>query len=98
MFESLTKSITKLFGGSKSERDVKEITPYVKQINDFFDSYKDISHDELRNKTQEFRARIAEYVKAEQDEINQLKADAEAEGVDIDEQEKMFNEIDALEK
>jgi preprotein translocase subunit SecA len=98
MFDSLTKSITKLFGGSKSERDVKEVTPYVKQINDFFASYKDISHDELRNKTQEFRARIADYVKAEQDEINQLKADAEAEGVDIDEQEKMFNEIDALEK
>jgi preprotein translocase subunit SecA len=98
MFDSITKSITKLFGGSKSERDVKEVTPYVKQINDFFASYKDISHDELRNKTQEFRARIAEYVKAEQDEINQLKADAEAEGVDIDEQEKMFNEIDALEK
>ncbi|MDQ3110417.1 MAG: preprotein translocase subunit SecA [Bacteroidota bacterium] len=98
MFESLTKSISKLFGGSKSERDVKEVTPYVKKINDFFDSYKDISNDELRDKTQEFRARIAEYVKEEQDEINNLKAQAEAEGVDIDAQEKMFNEIDALEK
>ena len=98
MFDSITKSISKLFGGSKSERDVKEVTPYVKKINDFFDSYKSISHDELRNKTQEFRDRIAEFVKEEQDEINALKASAEAEGVDIEEQEKMFNEIDALEK
>lgn len=98
MFESLTKSISKLFGGSKSERDVKEITPYVKQINEHFESYKNISNDELRNKTQDFRARIADYVKAEQDEINLLKASAEAEGVEIEEQEKMFNEIDALEK
>jgi preprotein translocase subunit SecA len=98
MFESLTKSISKLFGGSKSERDVKEISPYISQINEKFESYKNISNDELRNKTQVFRARIADFVKAEQDEINRLKAEAETEGVDIEEQEKMFNEIDALEK
>lgn len=98
MFESLTKSISKLFGGSKSERDVKEITPYITKINEFFASYKNLSNDELREKTQEFRARIAEYVKDEQEEIDSLKASAEAEGVDIEEQEKMFNEIDALEK
>ncbi|MCX6310848.1 MAG: preprotein translocase subunit SecA [Bacteroidetes bacterium] len=98
MFESISKSITKLFGGSKSERDVKEVTPYVQQINDRFAEYRNISNDELRNKTQEFRARIAEYTKAETDEIANLKAQAEVEDVDIDEQEKMFNEIDGIEK
>ncbi|CAN5396402.1 preprotein translocase subunit SecA [soil metagenome] len=98
MFDSITKSITKLFGGSKSERDVKEVTPYIKKINDFFDSYNSLSHDELRNKTVEFRARIAEFVKEEQDEINKLKTEAETEGVDVEEQEKMYNQVDALEK
>lgn len=98
MFESLTKSITKLFGGSKSERDVKEVTPYIQKINDFFDSYKNLSHDELRNKTVEFRARIAEYIKVETDEIANLKAQAEVDDIDVDEQEKMFNEIDGIEK
>jgi preprotein translocase subunit SecA len=98
MFDSLTKSITKLFGGSKSERDVKEVTPYVQQVNDFFAEYKSLSNDELRNKTQEFRDRIAAYIKEETDEIANLKAQAEAEDVDIDEQETMFNEIDVIEK
>ena len=98
MFESLTKSITKLFGGSKSERDVKEIMPYVKSTNEFFEKYKSLSHDELRNKTQEFRARIAEYISAETEEIKNLKTAAEAEDVDVEEQERMFNEVDEIEK
>ncbi|HET6990481.1 MAG TPA: preprotein translocase subunit SecA, partial [Bacteroidia bacterium] len=98
MFDSISKSITKLFGGSKSERDVKEVMPYVQQINEHFAEYKTLSNDELRNKTQEFRARIAEFIKEETDEIASLKAQAEAEDVDIDEQEKMFNEIDLIEK
>jgi preprotein translocase subunit SecA len=98
MFDSISKSITKLFGGSKSERDVKEVTPYIQKINDFFAEYKNLSNDELRNKTQEFRARIAEFVKEETDEINQLKAQAEAEDVDVEDQERMFNEVDVIEK
>src|ERR1041385_5004532 len=98
MFESLTKSITKLFGGSKSERDVKEIMPYVKATNEYFEKYKSLSHDELRNKTQEFRARIAEYISAETEEIKNLKLAAEAEDIDVEEQERMFNEVDEIEK
>lgn len=98
MFEFLSKGISKMLGGSKSERDVKEISPYVAEVNEFFESYKNLSHDELRNKTQEFRQRIAEYVSAEQNEINSLKAQAETVDIDIDEQEKLFNQVDELEK
>src|SRR5687768_14362237 len=32
MFDFITKGISKLMGGSKSERDVKEIQPYVDEI------------------------------------------------------------------
>src|SRR5665213_170589 len=98
MFDSISKSITKLFGGSKSERDVKEVMPYVTETNEFFKSYANISNDELRNKTVEFRKRIADAIAEETVEIQKLKTQAEAEDVDFDEQEKMYNEIDALEK
>jgi len=47
-----------LFGGNKSEKDVKAIRPIVTKINSFFDQYQSISNDELRGKTQVFRARI----------------------------------------
>lgn len=55
--------ISKLFGGSKSEKDVKKIAPIVEKINAHFAAYQSISNDELRGKTQEFRGRIKEYLK-----------------------------------
>jgi len=44
-------AISKLFGGNKSEKDVKKISPQVEKINQFFDQYQSLSNDELRNKT-----------------------------------------------
>ena len=44
--------ISKIFGGSKSEKDVKKIEPYVGKINQFFTSYQSLTNDELRSKTQ----------------------------------------------
>ena len=58
--------ISKLFGGSKSEKDVKKIAPEVQKINQFFAEYQSLNNDELRNKTQEFKARIATHLKTEQ--------------------------------
>jgi preprotein translocase subunit SecA len=54
--------LTKLLGGSKSEKDVKTIQPLVAQINSHFESYANLSNDELRNKTVDFKARIQEYI------------------------------------
>ena len=54
---------SKLFGGSKSEKDVKKIWPRVADINQHFASYQSITNDQLRNKTNEFRERIKEYLK-----------------------------------
>ena len=55
--------INKLFGGSKSEKDVKKIQPVIDQINKHFQAYQSLSNDDLRNNTQLFRARIKDYVK-----------------------------------
>lgn len=43
-------AISKLFGGNKSEKDVKKILPQVEKVNQFFAQYKSLSNDELRNK------------------------------------------------
>ena len=42
------KLLTKLFG-TKSDRDIKEILPYVEKTNEEFALLKNISDDELRN-------------------------------------------------
>ncbi len=54
--------LSKLLGGSKSEKDVSKIQPLVKQINVFFDSYATLTNDELRGKTVEFKQRISNYL------------------------------------
>ena len=54
---------SKMFGGNKSEKDVRAILPLVTKINQHFSTYQSLSNDELRNKTIEFRQRIASALK-----------------------------------
>ncbi len=91
--------ISKLFGGNKSEKDVKQITPLVKKINDHFQQYRDLSNDELRGKTNEFRNRIQAHL-ADTDKIISDKT-SEAESLpfeDINGRDTIYKEIDALKK
>ena len=74
--------LKKIFG-SKSEKDIKELWPYVEEINEYFEEYKNLTDDELRNKTNEFRSLIkqrTEVYEKEIEEINEkLKTDIEGE-------------------
>jgi preprotein translocase subunit SecA len=89
--------LSKMFGGNKSERDVKQIMPYVTKINEFFSQYQSLSNDELRANSSRFRARIAEALKEVDDEIAAQKA--EAEGLppeQIGERDEIYRHIDEL--
>ncbi len=91
--------LSKLFGGNKSEKDVKVITPYVAKINGFFDQYQSLSNDELRNKTAEFKQRIKEYLTEIDDEINRKKAEADLlDSVDIAGRDQIYQEVDEMSK
>jgi preprotein translocase subunit SecA len=50
--------LTKIFG-NKSDRDIKEVTPYVNAILEEYDKLSSISNDELREKTLRLKKRIA---------------------------------------
>jgi len=73
--------ISRVFGGSKHERDLKEIYPIVEEINEHYESLQSLSDDELRAKTDGFRAQIAEATREIEEEIEsiaeQLRKDAE---------------------
>ena len=91
--------ISKIFGGSKSEKDVKKIEPYVGKINKFFADYQSISNDALRNKTQEFRTRIKEYLSEIDAEIAEKNAAAEALPFnDLTGKDNIYQEVDKLKK
>lgn len=92
-------AISKLFGGSKSEKDVKKIMPQVEKINQYFTQYQSLSNDELRNKTQEFRQRIAAHLLKINDEIaGKQKAAEELPIEDINGRDEFYKQVDELKK
>ena len=91
--------ISKIFGGSKSEKDVKKIEPYVGKVNQFFASYQSLSNDQLRNKTQEFRQRIKEHLSEIDAEIAAKNAAAEELPFnDLMGKDAIYQEVDKLKK
>ena len=92
-------AISKLFGGNKSEKDVKKIMPQVEKVNQYFAQYQSLSNDELRNKTNEFRQRIAAHLQKINGEIaGKQKAAEELPIDDINGRDNYYKEIDELKK
>ena len=91
--------LSKLFGGSKSDKDVKRIQPIVADINRLFGEYQAISNDQLRHKTQEFRQRIKEHLQDIDAQIAEQKAaaDEHPEG-ELHTREAIYNDVDKLSK
>src|SRR5690348_15302487 len=88
-----------LFGGNKSEKDVKKISPLVEKINAFYEEYKSLSNDELRGKTIDFRARIKEYLKDIDDQIESQKAEADKlDSADISGRDAIYRHVDEMVK
>ena len=92
---SFTNFLSKIFG-NKSQRDLKEINPYVDRIKELYPQFQKLSHDELRNKTAAIRAQIQDYVAAETKKVAELKATIKT--LDIDKREDVWAEIDKIEK
>lgn len=91
--------IQKLFGGSKSEKDVKSIQPLVAKANEYFAAYQSLSNDQLRAKTKEFKDRIQQHVSSINEEIAQLNAQAEALPFsDFSGKDAIYQEVDKLKK
>ena len=78
MFKFITNSIGKIFG-TKYDRDIASYTPMVNEINEEFGRLKNISDDELRDKTIQFRARIAEHLAGVDEDIKNLDEESKSE-------------------
>src|SRR5437764_12226033 len=88
--------LSKIFGGSKSDKDVKRISPLVEQINVESARLANVSNDELRSKTQDFRRRIQEYLVDIDAQVAAKRAEAEAMDVAEHGREAIFEEVDKL--
>ena len=88
--------ILKKVFGNKAQRDLKEIEPYVEKVKAAYEIIKNLSNDELRGRTESIKARIKEFVAPEVDRIAELKASIEATEINL--REKIYAEVDKLEK
>ena len=89
--------VSKLFG-NKYDKDIKSIEPIIKQIHLEHEKIIAISNDELREKTTYLKAKIEKSIRQEKEKISSLKNKAEQKGIDKDEKEEIYNEIDEIEK
>ncbi len=92
----IVNTILKTFLGDKKAKDIKAMKPLLKQVNDFQESMKELSLDELRAKTTEFRNRISEETKSLRQKQDNLREKAEQEK-DLDKREDIYSEIDKIE-
>ncbi|SFU61727.1 preprotein translocase subunit SecA [Pustulibacterium marinum] len=93
---SFINSLIKIFVGDKAQKDIKEIQPLVDLIKANEIEFAKLSHDELREKTAEFKAYIKKERSSFDEQIKELTEKAETE-TDIDAKEDIYTEIDKLE-
>ncbi|MDR0364240.1 MAG: preprotein translocase subunit SecA [Bacteroidales bacterium] len=85
--------------GTKAERDLKAIKPYIQKIHAVYPQIEKLSNDELRQKTVEFKSRIAEAIRKETEEIDELKKKVNSLEIEqIDDREGIWQQIDKIEK
>src|SRR5690554_1205715 len=87
--------IKKIFG-DKNTKDIKELWPIVEEINREYEKINDLSDDELRAKTQEFKQRIQDYTADLRAQIDELKSRLQSDE-DFDRQ-AAYDELDKLEE
>ena len=96
MLGLLGKGIKKIFG-TKSDKDLKLLYPYVDKINSEFDKLSSISDQELRDKTVSFKEKISANTKKVSDQIKSLKEDyINEKEQNIELKEEILDKIDKL--
>ena len=87
--------ITKLFG-NKSQKDMQAVMPYVDKIKAIYAEIDALTDDELRARSAALMQRLQDAVAHDKNRIAQLKENIEA--IEIDRREKVYDEIDQLQK
>lgn len=82
--------------GNKSQRDLKEVTPYINKVKEVYPEIEKLSNDDLRARTEVLKQSIANNVATQQQEIDQLKATVEQQ--ELEKREEIWKRVDELEK
>ena len=95
----MLKIIKKIFG-DKHEKGIKDLWPIVEEIKEEYEKIKDLSDEQLKAKTAEFKEKIEQHTEETREKIDELKAklqsdeefDRQAAYDDVDELNEQLNE------
>jgi len=93
----MLNTLLKKFFGDKNERSTRDLWPIVDQINSIYETLKDLSDEELRNKTVEFKQKIQDETAETRNRLEDLKTKLH-EVQSADEKHSIYDEIEGLEK
>ncbi|MFA6334540.1 MAG: preprotein translocase subunit SecA [Bacteroidales bacterium] len=91
-------SLLKKFFGTKSDRDIKEIQPYVDKTIESYKRIDMLSNDELRAESNVLKIKILERITAEEDRKKELRTKLEDVTIEVEEKETLATEVDKLSK
>ena len=93
---SLTDVFKKIFG-SKADRDMKAIRPTLEKVLAAYEGIDALSDDQLREKCQELKMKIADAIASDEARIAQIKEEL-VKDIPLDQKEKLATESDRLVK
>ena len=90
--------LTKLFG-TKADRDMKELKPKLNKALEAYETIKDLSTDDLRHKTVEFREKIREATETEEARLAEIRDYLDNNyDLPIEEKQDLYKEVEKLEE
>ncbi len=89
--------VTKFFG-SKYDRDLKELNPIVDLVKSVSPEIEKLTNDQLREKSLALKDKIRSFIQEDLDKVAALKDKTEDASVAITEREKIYAEVDKIEK
>ena len=94
---SFINVIGKIFG-SKADRDLKELNPYVERIKKEYDRLDKLDHDDLRAETQKIRQIILDHIAEDEKQKVALREQLEDMEIEVEKKEALATEVDKLTK
>lgn len=94
---SVINVIGKIFG-SKADRDLKQLTPYVDKILREYERIDKLDHDELRLETEKIRQIIRDHIEEDEKAKAALREQLEDVEIEVEKKESLATEVDKLTK
>lgn len=82
--------------GTKNDREIKRIRPFVEEINQLEPEYQRLNDDELKAKTEQFKSRLGEATATLKSELEETQNRASV--ADPEEREELKTQAEELDK